>query len=316
MMKRKTLLSIIVITFALVPCLSWAQSGWTGTDVPWMPYRDTNHIHIIRTYNIDTATLERKLVSTIEYDRHGYQVSPSILLKYNEKEQLVKYVLAGEKQHGKYTDPTIIYQIQYNSEGVVCRVKYSEYYNGDSSVNTYELVTYRTHPTYGVLDCSYLVTHKEAFHYPDGPSVNQDTAYYHQQFDKDGHLLHRTISDNLTMEYTILNYHYDATGLLTYRTGEYFEFADSLVYQYGVDGKLTGMTGTYYDLGEEGNVVIRCRPDGKPIEAMIHWHSYADNPYPYQQTQDILYDSHGLMVSSRLVGPDAHYIVSEIEYWE
>ena len=138
-MKRKALLSIIIITLALAPCLSWAQSGWTGTDVPWMPYRDTNHIHIIRTYHIDTATLERKLVSTIEYDRHGYQVSPTILLTYNEKGQLVK---------------------------------------------------------------------------------------------------------------------------------------------------------------------------------MIHWHSYADNPYPYQQTQDILYDSHGLMVSSRLVGSDAHYIVREIEYWE
>ena len=312
----KTPITIIIITMVLAPCLSWAQGGWTGTDMPWMPHRDTNHIHIIRTYDIDTVTMERKLVTTIEYDRHGYQVSPSTLLTYNEKEQLVKYVLVGKNQQGEYADTSSVYKIQYNPDGVVCNVTYTEYYSGDSSLNTYELITYRTHPTHGVLDCSYLVTHKKAFYYPDGPSVFQDTAYFRQQFDKNGHLLHRTIFDNFTMEYTILNYHYDAIGLLTYRTGEYFEFADSLVYQYSADGKLTGMTGTYYDLEEEGDVVIRCRPDGKPIEEMIRWHSYVDNPYPYQQTQDILYDSHGLMVSSRLVGPDAHYIVREIEYWE
>ena len=312
----KTLITIFIITMALAPCRSWAQGGWTGTDMPWMPHRDTNHIHIIRTYDIDTVTMERKLVTTIEYDRHGYQVSPSILLTYNEKGQLVKYVLVGENEQGEHTDTSLVYQIQYNPDGVVCLVDISQYFSYDSTLNTYELVTYRTHPTYGVLDCSYLVTHKIAFHYPDGPSVYQDTTYFRQQFDKNGHLLHRTIFDRSTMEYTILSYHYDAAGLLTYRIGEYFEFADSLVYQYDADGKLTGMIGTYYDIGDEGDVIIRCRPDGKPIEKMIHWHSYADNPYPYQQTQDILYDSHGLMVSSRWIGPDAHYIMREIEYWE
>ena len=69
----KSPITIIIITMALALCLSWAQSGWTGTDMPWMPYRDTNHIHNIRTYDIDTLTMERKLVSTIEYDRHVYQ---------------------------------------------------------------------------------------------------------------------------------------------------------------------------------------------------------------------------------------------------
>lgn len=85
---------ILVFSFYLLVFIaSYAQAKWTGIDMPFMPKRDTNHIHILRTYTItDTLTMERKLLSTVEYDRYGYPMSPDIQLTYNAKGQLVKYV--------------------------------------------------------------------------------------------------------------------------------------------------------------------------------------------------------------------------------
>ena len=163
--------NVPIIAFAIcmiAPCITHAQNGWTGIDMPFTPKRDTNHIHILRTYTIsDTVTMERKLLSTVEYDHHGYPVSPDILLTYNEKGQLVKYVRFEhhndwEGHSRRDTMPTEVSQIQYTPEGMVEHVKSSFYYNGDSALNTYDLVTYKAHPRYGVLDCSYLGTHKYA----------------------------------------------------------------------------------------------------------------------------------------------------------
>ena len=313
--------NVPIIAFAIcmiAPCITHAQNGWTGIDMPFTPKRDTNHIHILRTYTIsDTVTMERKLLSTVEYDHHGYPVSPDILLTYNEKGQLVKYVRFEhhndwEGHSRRDTMPTEVSQIQYTPEGMVEHVKSSFYYNGDSALNTYDLVTYKAHPRYGVLDCSYLGTHKSA------SSVYNDTSYFRQRFDSHGHLIYRAIYDTYYEDntYTILRYHYDTDGRLAYRTGEYSEFQDSIVYQYDADGTLTGMTGKYYDMEVEGDVTIRCQPDGRMIEQMIHWYAYEDNPDPFEQTTNLIYDSHGVPVSNRMVGPDAYYYVYEIEYWE
>ena len=316
---------LLVFSFYLLVIIaSHSQSQWSSIDMPFMPKRDTNHIHILRTYTIDdTLTMERKLLSTEEYDRHGYPVSPDIQLTYNEKGQLVKYVrfehhYDWEGHWRRDTVPTVVSLIQYTPEGIVWQVKSTQYYdNGDSnSLNTYELITYKTHPQYGVLDCSYLHTGQFGFDHPDGPSTYQNTSYFRRQFDSLGHLLHQDEVDDWTETHTSLHYHYHPNGRVAYRTGTYYEFEDSIVYQYDTAGKLNGMIGKYYDLEEEGDVVIRCRPDGKWIEQITHWHPYGDIPYPYQQTQRVLYDTHGMPVSDRLLGPEGHYIEYEIVYWK
>ena len=225
MKKHLLVLSISLLAFTA----SHAQAQWTGIDMPFMPKRDTNHIHILRTYTIDdTVTMARKLVSTVEYDRYGYPVSPDIQLTYNENGQLVKYVRfeyhydwEGHRSRDKM--PTAVSQIQYRPDGVVEHVKSSFYFNGDSALNTYDLITYKTHPRYGVLDCSYLATHKSAFYQTDGPSFYSDTSHFRQQFDSLGHLIYQAKYDTYYEDdnYAILRYHYDANGRLAYRIGDY-----------------------------------------------------------------------------------------------
>ena len=111
-------LLLVFIFYLLVLMASHAQSQWTSIDMPFMPKRDTNHIHLLRTYKItNTVTKERKLLSTVEYDRHGYPVSPNIQLTYNEKGQLVKYVrfehhYDGEGHWRRDTMPTEVSLIQ------------------------------------------------------------------------------------------------------------------------------------------------------------------------------------------------------------
>ncbi len=311
-MKKIPIIAFILCTIA--PCLACAQRPWTGIDMPFMPQHDTNHIHIRRAYTItDTVTMQRELLYAEEYDRHGYPVSPTMQHTYNNQGQLIEY--KRFITNGQCSEK---YQIQYTPEGIVQQVEASFYYSSDSSTHTYQLTTYKTHPEYGLLDCTYLSTHKKAFHYPNGPQAFQDTAYFRQQFDDQGHLLQQEmVSAWEENDFYVIRYHYDSNGRLAYHTGEYSEsFGDSLAYQYDAVGKLISMEGKDYELEVEGDVSIRCHPDGRRIESLTHWHSYEDNPYPYEQTQHVIFDSRGLPISDRLDGSDGHYIVYEIKYWE
>lgn len=285
-------------------------------DVPWMPTHDTNHTKTIRYYTYDTVTMERKLTYTEHYDRHGYRHGPLDSLFYNEQELLVRrvsYVNVSSAQNPMpQPKKESEWNCSYSPDGVMQQLT-SIYYGYSNDVAwryTYDLVTYKTHPTFGLEDFTirYCIVHH-------GVEDYCDTAYYRREYDAQGRLLQESSFYEGDFERIIYNYRPD--GRLAYRIGYYYEWSDSLSYHYDANGTLTHMTGKEYDLGAEADITVRCHPDGRMIEKRCVWQVYLDEGEMDAAGTEIYdYDNHGLLLRIRI--EDLPYPVFECErdYWE
>ena len=244
-------------------------------DLPWLPTRDSNGLRTIRTYKVDTLTGERKLAWTEDYDRHGFLADSLDRLTYDAQGRLTEYV----RRNTTYVPDNIPRlkeswrcHITYGADGSVQRIE-DVYPDADSAHVTYELLTHKVHPKYGLLDYSF----RRSSTYED----YIDTVFLRREYDAQGHLLHEEFNSTIGFEYDNgydIRYYYDAAGRRIAYRGNYYECADTMNYVYDEQGVLTGMSGVWYDLGMEAEVVVRCRPDGTRIEAWENWREYVDDP--------------------------------------
>lgn len=264
--------SFIWLIFFAVGCVMPAVAQDPMVDLPWLPTRDTTGLRTLRVYRVDTLTGERKLAWTEDYDRHGFKYDSTDILVYDSQGRLTEFV------HHRTTyipdNTPRVYEswrckITYAPDGTVQRIE--DVYPRDSTYQTYELLTHKTHPKYGLIEYSF----RRSGTYED----YIDTVFFRREYDAQGHLLHEECnSTGYTDIFGDVTYRYDASGRRSAYRGYYYECSDSMDYVYDAQGVLTGMKGLFYDLGMEADVVVRCRPDGTRIEAWEYWREYVDDP--------------------------------------
>lgn len=318
-MKKKNRMKNFLFIFMILSSLCAMAQG-PQVVLSWMPTRDTNHIKAIRYYKYDTVTLERTLNYTENYDRHGYQTHPLTKLTYNDQGLLTRRVTLRERFSAAnpmgWIDTANICDITYSPNGVIQRIKtvrYGYYHDpeDDTVVVDYELVSHQTHPAYGLQD----YTFKCCYNTNSRKRVWCDTVYLRREYDDYGRLLKQY--SNYEDDHENLNYHYRVDGRVDYRVCYYYESWDSLSYHYDANGLLTHMTGRLYDLDMEADVTIRCQPDGRRIEERQVWYIYEDDGLSAIGTTELHeYDSHGLLLRSRIIGSKVPYFDREIDYWE
>lgn len=267
--------SFIWLIFFAVGCVMPAAAQDPMVDLPWLPTRDTTGLRTLRVYRVDTLTGERKLAWTKDYDRHGFLADSLDKLTYDAQGRLTEYV-RRKTTYVPDNIPRLIEswrcRITYDADGTVQRIE-NVYPDQDSSQVTYELVSHKVHPKYGLIEYSF----RRSGTYED----YIDTVFFRREYDAQGHLLHEEFNSTIGFEYDNvydIRYYYDASGRRSAYRGYYYECSDSMDYVYDAQGVLTGMKGLFYDLGMEADVVVRCRPGGTRIEAWEYWREYVDDP--------------------------------------
>lgn len=289
-------------------------------DLPFLPYRDTNHVRTMRIYRVDTLTGARELQQTNHYDRHGFMYDSLDVLVYDSKGRLTEYVHRVLRKTPRGPKPQVEVSmrisVEYDADGTVRRVRRVDDGNPDSVYTTYERISYKRHPRFGLTDYTFLVTCSIWDDYVD-------TAFFRREYDEKGHLLREASRNNADGDgYYDVQYYYDASGRRIAERGYYFESADTLNYHYDEQGVLTGMTGMILDLDIVVEAEISYRPDGTRSEMWQRWHPYVvdpENPMNDKLSEDYdvaytRYDSHGMVVYQKYAGWGV--TEWEIEYWE
>ena len=274
-------------------------------DLPFFPTRDTNHIHEIRTYTIDTMTRERKLKCTEHYDRHGYCSDSTYRNVYDNRGRLIlqeTYQWVSSTGNTKPRREVLSRcSIDYAADGTVQHVNtesFGKYYEGESN---YYLNMQNVHPRFGLMECVYLSKWKQSV----------DTIRFLREYDSVGRLLRDYCNVENLSGYRDAEYFYDASGRLTACRNYYYESWDTLDYNYAPDGTLISQTGKMYDLDMEADVTITYRPDGTRQERREHWVVYS-NPDDISD-EYMRYDQRGVLVYWKSPAGITEY---EIEYWE
>ena len=285
-------------------------------DLPWLPTRDTTGLRTLRVYRIDTLTGERKLAWTESYDRHGFLADSLDKLTYDAQGRLTEYVRTKTTYVLGSNIPRLKVswrcRITYGADGTVQRIENE--YPEDSAHVTYELLTHKVHPKYGLLEYSF----RRSGTYED----YIDTVFLRREYDAQGHLLHEEFNSTIGFEYDNvydIRYYYDASGRRSAYRGYYYECADSMDYVYDAQGVLTGMKGLFYDLGMEADIEVLCRPDGTRIESWEYWYDYeTDFEEPgirFRSAKPAVYyyryDAQGQLIYEKSFGITEY----EREYW-
>lgn len=304
-MKKKPFTLFI---FVMV-CISSVMAQNVQTDLPWLPYRDTNHIRTIRIYDIDTVTGERTLSFVQSFHRSGYEADTSCRYVYDKQGRLTEMARYSLDYSVDMTSPKYMllyrYNIDYSTDGTVKKIRFVSYTLHDSTTYVYDLLTHKTHPKNGLLEYSFRRTIDQ---------VETDTVYFIRDYDEHGHLIREYM--DAENHYDIffsseVTYRYDNEGRRIAESGHYYEQSDTLDYHYDEHGVLTSITGTSYDLGMEGKLFIKCRPDGTYSEQWQYWYIYEDPEKP--DVEYIRYDDRGNAVYVKTSAGVSEY---EIEYWE
>ena len=314
-------IKVILLAFCAMASIVPAAAQDAEVDLPFFPYRDTNHVRTMRIYRVDTLTGERKLQQTNHYDRHGFMYDSLDVLVYDSKGRLTECVHRVLRKTPRGPKPQVEvsrrFSVDYDADGTVRRVRRVDDGNPDSVYTTYERISYKRHPRFGLTDYTFLITCSIWDDYVD-------TAFFRREYDEKGHLLReasRKDADDGDGYYDV-QYYYDASGRRIAERGYYYESADTLNYHYDERGVLTGMTGIIYDLDIEVEVEISYRPDGTHSEMWQRWHPYVvdpENPMNDKLSEDYdvaytRFDSHGMAVYQKY--PGWGVTEWEIEYWE
>lgn len=265
-------IKVILLAFCAMASIVPAAAQDPMVELPWLPFRDTTGIRTLRTYRVDTLTGERKLRCTDHYDRHGFKYDSLDRLVYDAQGRLTEYVNMGYT----YLPDNVVSlreswrcNINYGPDGTVQRIE--RVYPGEdlSYYDTYELVSHKVHPKYGLLEYSF----RRSRSYED----YIDTVFLRREYDAQGHLLreeYNSTNDFDDDDSYNFRYYYDASGRRIASRGYYYESSDSMNYVYDAQGVLTGIKGIIYCLGMEADVEILCRPDGSYIERWEYWYHY------------------------------------------
>lgn len=309
-------IKVILLAFCALASIVPAAAQDPMVDLPWTPFRDTTGLRTLRTYRIDTLTGERKLICTDHYDRHGFLTDSLDRLVYDAQGRLTEYVNMGYTylpDNVSRLRESWRCNITYGADGTVQRIENE--YPEDSAHVTYELLTHKVHPKYGLLEYSFRCsgTYEDYI----------DTVFFRREYDAQGHLLWEVFNSTIGFEFDNtydIRYYYDASGRRIASRGYYYESSNSMNYVYNAQGVLTGIKGIIYDLGMEADVEILYRPDGSYIERWEYWYDYEtdyEEPgirrlsakpevyyYRYNEKGQVIYEK------------DPGIIEYEREYWE
>ena len=296
----------------ILSVFAFALNAMGQDNLPWLPNRDTNHIHTLRTYLIDSTTGERRLIKQEEFDRHGYKTSPNIILSYDEQGRLTRRVELSKVTRvgtGEVRMDTVeVHNIHYSPDGKVDAFTWVQPQGEYATVNTYRLVPTKKNPR--CIEQAYYHTWNHTRH----SEVYTDTVRWLRCYDENGRIVSEEQVDygSEDLDYSNVYYTYDSLGRISTCKGYYYEYSDSLSYHYDGEGYLTGMTGKGWDATMECDIVIRCRPDGTQAESWMLWRDVLDSNVADENVYS-RYDERGVMIyykDNRL-----HY-ECEVEYWE
>lgn len=304
-MKKKP---FTLFVFIMV-CIASVMAQNAQIDLPWFPYRDTNHIRTSRAYSIDTVTGERNSLFVQSFHRNGYVADTSCHYVYDKQGRLTEMESYSLYFSVDIPSPKYMlserYNIDYGTDGTVKKIRYVSYTAHDSTCIVYDLITHKTHPKYGLLEYSFRRTYNKK---------EIDTVCFIREYDDQGRLIreYKDGEDHYDIYFSSeLTYRYDNEGRRIAESGYYYESSDTLDYHYDEHGVLTSITGTAYDLGMEGKLIIKCRPDGTFVEQWQYWFIYDDPDKP--DVEYIRYDDRGNAVYIKTSSGITEY---EIEYWE
>lgn len=303
MYMRGIMVLSVVMLMALVAVGQPAGTGKAEVVLPWLPVRDTHHIHLLHS-RIENTTTGELTMKTEAYDRSGYLVDSLTRNVYDEHGRLREQVRIGWDETRMRQDTSLLWHVDYDADGTVRRIR--NVYDGGRGEFVYDLIAHRVHSQFGLLE--YAFRRENQY----GDMRYLDTVYLRRSYDSTGHLLHEECKGGLySMDVFDIRYSYDTAGRMVSRVGLYYESSDSLHYHYDAQGVLTGVTGKDYDLGMEAEVTITCWPDGIPRERIARWNTYeeGDDDESVDYTR---YDRRGVVVYFR----SGNFIFTyDIDYW-
>ena len=327
-MKR----TILVTLLALMGLTGMAQSSLRGGQLFLsLPERNTTHARSMKTYELSDKVMgKRTLKSTVYYDRHGYQTSPTHKAAYDSLGRLIYYMVLADNYSVKHQmnvfDTLSFYRITYTPEGWIDRFQWTFYSRvpgaePDTSITSYRLAN-SMQDERGSLRLEYRRYHSQIYAkvYHKQPYTTYDTVVFEQNRDEQGRVVTESLaSTGYSMDDYYIHIYYDKQGRKARQVQRLYEYRDSVIYQYNILGQMIGWTGKAMGEGDEGDVIVRCLPDGTKSEETQIWPQATFDEatkewISTQATFNDFYDRRGNLV--RVERPDEPIIEYDFEYWD
>lgn len=294
-----------------------AQHVWPNNVLPFMPKRDTTHIHTRIEYELSDVVMgKRTPTDTTYFERHGYEMPRNSRLAFDSLDRITDRMIEKD-------DCEDIMHIEYNAEGVVKYFRNNIYclHAGvapDTVVHTYRLIDFTRHPQLGITRAVYRGAHIRVY---EGETNEYDTLVCERVFDGRNRLIQTFIEgswpNRMADEQTYL--YYDANGYLSARKHQWGTHFDSIGYQHNIMAELIGGSGKGYDEDEEWDFLLSCTAKGIPVRTTTIYHisqfdEIAQQWMEVQSTYNVYYDRRG-NVSRREV-PDEPVKEFDYQYWD
>lgn len=339
--ERNAQMKLIVVytIFFLSAFASVAQTSWVGENLPWMIERRTSGIRCVRQFvPSDSVMGARKLVRTTYYDRHGYETSPSIDLRYDTLGRLTQRLERQQRNIAGVvlTDTTRIQTVRYSPEGLVSlysdvslRIIGGSWYSSmvDTQVTVYRLVGMNLQSGLGVTRCTYQRLHQwrpASYFGIDGreddtqPYNTETTCICERTFDGQGRLLTEVAEDcNEGLNSYGREYIYGEDGRIAQEYRNSVDGRDTLYYQYNILGKLIGMDGVGHSADAKIDIHIRCQANGLPLEESTTWWNIGEEGDPESYPRAIIrtyYNSRGDVLRTAFPGEPVYEY--DYDYWD
>lgn len=301
--------------FALIASasLAMAQKSWDCARLPFMPVRDTCGVRSVTEYAVSNAdTMQRTLVSKVEYDKHGYRIAEQNFRRGTSLQYSNRYDKAGRllrqvafcERGGRPADTSSVVEVTYGADGMARRVVVRRHVAGAKAPVTvrYELDGADPHPSGRKMTCRYKRLGQAA-----------GEVVLSRRFDERG----RMVEDNVEevprgLLHKRVRYHYLANGWLQSRVLDAADGYDSIAYVRDKFGMLTGYEGRATLEGAEVRTEGRCTPKAAPFWERRTWYDPArDEVCPSEVSH---YNDRGLLVRHEATGQPTT-TVFEHRYW-
>lgn len=323
---------IFFLLMLVVGSAAFGQSSLYGNMLfLQMPSQDTTHKRSVKCYELSDKVMgKRTLKHTQYYDRHGFRTSPTEKAAYDSLGRLTHYMTL--EQRTTISGPMKVYDtvdfntVRYTPEGWVDRYRYLSYSRISGVVPDTTMYSYRLAASSlderGNQRLEYHVAYSiaRAKVYGEIPSSSIDTMVLELRRDEHGQVVSESLSStSYALHSYFINTYYDNKGRKAHCKGVYDTWMDTVTYQYNILGQLIGWTGKVNDEGVEGDIIVRCRPDGTMTEMTLVWFEETFDPVteefvPTQQTHHYYYDDRGNLI--REEHPDQPVLEYDIDYWD